>query len=144
MMPLPSLYRVALIALLLVLAACSRPPTKYEGDFYSPEAEQVGENLFEIKAWGNSNNSQAQVEAYGLVKAAETTQANGHSHFKIVDNEFIKTTAHLNTGGSFTSGYELTLDIETFPETDVPEDGEGFFPAATIIERLGPSVRAVQ
>ena len=135
-----SLRGVALAGLLLVLAACAGPPVKYEGDWSSPDAERTGENSFQIDARGNISNSQAQVEAYGLVKAAEVTQENGHSHFKIVDNEFTRAVA----SGGLTVGYRLLLDIETFPESAVPEDAEGFFPAATIIEKLGPSVRAIQ
>lgn len=143
MMLLQSLRGAALAGLLLALAACTPSPIEYEGSWYSPEAERTGENSFQIDAQGNASNSQAQVEAYGLVKAAEVTQENGHSHFKIVDNELKKIT-QIWGGAPISAGYKLRLDIETYPESAVPEDAEGFFPAVTIIERLGPSVRAVQ
>ena len=140
---LQTLRGVALAALLLALAACAAPPVTYEGNWFSPEAERTGENSFQIDARGNISNSQAQVEAYGLVKAAEVTQENGHSHFKIVDNEFTKAVSYTG-GAALPVGYKLLLDIETFPESAVPEDGDGYFLAAEILEKLGPSVRAIQ
>ena len=130
--------------LLIALSACAAAPNPvtYDGP-QSPEARKTGPNSYQIYAFGNRSNSRKQVEAYGLVKAAETTIEHGHDYFKIVDSNLKATQLCYGYSGCRSIDHNLLLDIETYPAEDVPEDKYEFYNAAVIAATLGQAVRRV-
>jgi hypothetical protein len=70
-------------ALCVVLAGCA---TKYQDMGFSGgvAAQQITADTWRIQARGNAYTDAAAVQDYVLLKAAETTQAAGATHFQII------------------------------------------------------------
>src|SRR5262245_11087466 len=71
------------VALCAVLAGCG---TKYQdmGFTGGVAAQQITADTWRIQSRGNAYTNAATVQDYVLLKAAETTQAAGSSHFQII------------------------------------------------------------
>jgi hypothetical protein len=75
---------VGVLALCLLLGGCA---TKYQemGITGGVAAQQITADTWRIQARGNGYTGAATVQDYILLKAAETTQAAGGTHFQIVN-----------------------------------------------------------
>lgn len=75
--------RVAIVGLCLVLGGCG---TKYQemGFTGGVAAQQMTADTRRIQARGNGYTNSSTVQDYVLLKAAETTQAAGGTHFQII------------------------------------------------------------
>src|SRR5262244_560949 len=94
---------LAVAALCVALGACS---TKYQemGFTGGVAAQQVTADTWRIQARGNGYTGAATVQDYVLLKAAETTQASGGTHFQIVSAaDASRTSTIVSPGTSSTS-----------------------------------------
>lgn len=92
--------RVLGVALLCVmLAGCG---TKYQemGFTGGVAAEQISADTFRILARGNAYTAAETVQDYVLLKAAETTQAQGATHFVIVAENQANQAVTITSGGT--------------------------------------------
>lgn len=89
-------------ALTLLLAGCA---TKYQdmGFTGGVAAEQISSDTWRILARGNGYTSSETVQDYVLLKAAETTQTQGGTHFVIVGENQANQAVQITTGGSATT-----------------------------------------
>ena len=74
---------VGAIAAALLLSGCA---TKYQdmGFTGGVAAEQMTKDTFRIKSRGNAYTAGTTVQDYVLLKADETTKANGGTHFILI------------------------------------------------------------
>lgn len=89
-------------ALCVVLAGCA---TKYQdiGFTGGVAAQQVTADTWRIQARGNAYTNAATVQDYVLLKAAETTQAAGATHFQIINAADASRASTIVTPGSSTT-----------------------------------------
>jgi hypothetical protein len=72
----------AIIVAALTLDGCAT--TYHEMGLSGVAAEQMTADTWRIRARGNAVTSRAQIQDYVLLKAAETTEAAGATHFQII------------------------------------------------------------
>ena len=74
---------ICVIALCAIVAGCA---TKYQdmGFTGGVAAEQITADTWRIRARGNAYTGNSTVQDYVLLKAAETAQASGATHFQII------------------------------------------------------------
>ena len=117
--------RVAIVLLICaVLAGCS---TKYQemGWTGGVAAEQVSSDTWRSVARGNQYTGSRSVQDYVLLKAAETTQANGGTHFQVVSSADAS-----RTSTSFTPGTRITTWAARRPRqpASIPSSGQARMP----------------
>ncbi len=97
-----AMWRVVVLGLSLGMTACA---TKYQDAGFTGgvRAEQLTADTYRIVARGNGYTSGTTVQDYALLKAAETTQKAGGTHFLIGGNQ---TASSLQT--VVTPGYAQT------------------------------------
>ncbi|WP_457488951.1 CC0125/CC1285 family lipoprotein [Tardiphaga sp. P5_C10] len=97
--------RAGLIGLLcLLLAGCG---TRYQemGFTGGVAAEQITADTWRIKARGNAYTASETVQDYVLLKAAETTQAAGGTHFQLISSTDASRTGVIVTPGQSTTTF---------------------------------------
>jgi hypothetical protein len=107
--------RAILIILLFSLGACSTP---YQSIGFSGgvDAQQVTANTFRIVARGNAYTSGTTIQDYTLLKAAETTQRAGATHFMVISASDASRVSY--TSGSATTHYGGGMAMTSY---DPPE-----------------------
>lgn len=144
--------------LCLTLAACS---TKYQdmGFTGGVEAQQITSDTFRIQARGNAYTNATTVQDYVLLKAAETAQAVGASHFQIISaanasrastfvtpgtstttfvgNQAFTTTAPGSVDTVIKPGQDVYVRVLKLPPGPAPQ---GVYSAAEIIQFIGSRV----
>lgn len=101
-----AILRIALAALLLLVASgCSTEYGKM-GLTGGVDAEPVSNDTYRITALGNGFTSPEQIQDYALLKAAETALAQGQTYFTILGDQNETTNAVGQTPG--------TLSMNTF------------------------------
>ena len=147
------------IALVVALGGCA---TKYQEMGFSGgvAAQQITADTWRIQSRGNAYTGAATVQDYVLLKAAETTQSAGGTHFQIVSAADASRASTIVTPGSssttfvgnqaFTSTLPSSVDTVIKPGQDVyirvlklPAGAptQGAFSAAEIIQFTGPRVQ---
>lgn len=104
----------------VAFAGCA---TKYQDMGFSGgvAAHQMASDLFRIEARGNGYTGRNVVQDYMLLKAAETTKSNGHTHFRVVDQGDASSTAAIVTPGSAQTNFSGRSAYTTFtPATVTP------------------------
>jgi hypothetical protein len=93
-----------IFALCAVLGGCA---TKYQemGFTGGVAAQQVTADTWRIQSRGNAYTGASTVQDYVLLKAAETTQAAGGTHFQIVSAADASRASTLVTPGSSTTTF---------------------------------------
>jgi hypothetical protein len=88
----------------IALSGCA---TKYQemGFTGGVAAQQVTADTWRIQARGNSYTNNATVQDYVLLKAAETSQAAGGTHFQIVSAADASRSATIVTPGTSTTSF---------------------------------------
>jgi hypothetical protein len=147
-----------------VLAFCtlSGCATKYEemGFRGGVSAEQMTSDTWRIRARGNAYTNSATVQDFVFLKAAETTQAAGGTHFQIISAaDTSKAETYVSSGTSTTTivGRQATttttpgsVDTVIKPGEDVyirilklapSQQTQGAISAAEIIQFTGPRVK---
>ena len=130
------LRRVSIALLAAVAANCA--PSSYEGNPFvaEPQANSLGNNSYEIIASADTFANEVIVEEYGLLKAAETTVANGKDAFRIVNANLERLNPnrrHSRLG----LGYRITLIIETASNEDLPDSADDYRDAQDLLQTLG-------
>jgi hypothetical protein len=92
------------IVLFILLAGCG---TKYQemGFTGGVAAEQITADTWRIKARGNAYTNNETVQDYVLLKAAETTQATGGTHFQLISSSDASRTGVIVTPGQSTTTF---------------------------------------
>jgi hypothetical protein len=151
--------KLGIAALCVALCGCA---TKYQEMGFSGgvAAQQITADTFRIQARGNAYTNSAMVQDYVLLKAAETTQANGATYFQIVSAADASRASTFVTPGSstttlvgntaFTTTSPGSVDtvikpgqdvyvrvLKTAPNVPTP----GVYSAAEIIQFIGPRVQ---
>jgi hypothetical protein len=78
--------RVPLILSLLLLTCCATPYQEY-GLGGGVSAEKLSANTYKIASYGNALATSALVHDHAMLKAAETTQQAGGTHFVIAQDK---------------------------------------------------------
>ena len=136
--------------------------TKYQdmGFTGGVAAEQVTADTWRIRARGNAYTGSATVQDFVLLKAAETTQAAGGTHFQIITAADASRASTIVTGGgstttfsgntAFTTSGPVVADTVIKPGQDVyirilklppGQSPAGVFSAAEIIQFTGPRIQ---
>jgi hypothetical protein len=91
-------------ALSLMLAGCA---TKYQemGFTGGVAAQQITADTFRIEARGNGATGSTTVQDYALLKAAETTKAQGGTHFLVINAADASTASTIVTPGTSTTTF---------------------------------------
>src|SRR6267378_1291703 len=94
----------AVVALCALLTGCG---TKYQemGFTGGVAAEQVTADTWRIKARGNAYTNSSTIQDYVLLKAAETTQAAGGTHFQLISSSDASRTGVIVTPGQSTTTF---------------------------------------
>lgn len=125
------------VALILLLGACA---SSYNGAITGwTKADQISENRFEISSVGNGFTPPQTIEEFVLLKAAETTLAQGKTHFSIVSDE--KWTRKLFRPGVSRKTYlgtDIDLVIEVADKDATHEDPDAWFEAQQVYDHLTP------
>ncbi len=148
---------VAICLVAACLAACS---TKYQdmGFTGGVAAEQVMADTWRIRARGNAYTGRSTIQDYVLLKAAETTQAAGGTHFQIISSADASRASTVVSGNATTTvGRNQAFSYGSSEATTVIRPGEdvyirvlklapaqqaqGAFSAAEIIQFTGPRVQ---
>ena len=90
--------------LALFFAGCSTP-YKDLGFGGGVEAQQLTADTYRILSRGNAYTSKTKIQDYTLLKAAETTQQAGGTHFVIMGGEDASRAVYLSTPGTATTTY---------------------------------------
>jgi hypothetical protein len=104
--------RIALIAIALVLGACSSTPRYAPADSvddYGHFSSRLEENRYRIVYNGKASTGPATTRDYALLQAAELTLREGYDWFEIVDREMA--TSHTTEPATGLS-YERTYFVE--------------------------------
>jgi hypothetical protein len=93
---------LGIVALCVALGGCA---TKYQemGFTGGVAAEQITADTWRVRARGNAYTDATTVQDYVLLKAAETTQAAGGSHFQIISAADASRAETIVTPGSSTT-----------------------------------------
>ena len=104
---------VLALALALSLGACA---TKYHemGFTGGVAAEQITTDTWRIMARGNGWTGGTRVQDFVLMKAAETTRANGGSHFIIGSSQDASSQGVIETPGTATTTFAGRTAFTTF------------------------------
>jgi hypothetical protein len=96
-----------IFAVILLCATLSGCATKYQdlGFTGGVAAQQMTADTWRIQSRGNAYTSSSTVQDYVLLKAAETTQAAGGSHFQIVSAADASRSATIVTPGNSTTSF---------------------------------------
>lgn len=150
---------LTIIALSVALSGCA---TKYQEMGFSGgvAAQQITADTWRIQSRGNAYTGAATVQDYVLLKAAETAQSAGGTHFQIVSAADASRASTIVTPGSsnttfvgnqaFTTTSPGSVDTVIKPGQDVyirvlklPAGAptQGVFSAAEIIQFTGPRVQ---
>ncbi|MGI9436853.1 MAG: CC0125/CC1285 family lipoprotein [Geminicoccaceae bacterium] len=89
---LSAIIRTAVAAALMTtLAACTVPPTPYQGapenDGYGYSSQQLETTRFNVRFVGNSSTPRDTVESFALYRAAELTLETGHDYFRVASKD---------------------------------------------------------
>jgi len=133
------LWGIAAVA--LMLAGCG---TKYQdmGFTGGVAAEQISSDTWRIVSRGNAYTSAETVQDYVLLKAAETTQAQGGTHFVIVGENQANQAVQITSGGSAQTTFSGNTAYTSYspPVTStVIKPGQNVY---IKVLRLGPSQQA--
>ncbi len=147
-----------LVLALLVLVGCA---TKYQEMGFSGgvAAEQMTADTWRIRARGNGYTNSATVQDFVFLKAAETTQASGGTHFQIISaGDASRASTIVSPGTStttvvgrqaFTTTSPGSVDTVIKPGQDVyirvlklspGQQVQGAVSAAEVIQYTGPRV----
>ena len=151
-----------IVVVCLVAACLAGCATKYQdmGFTGGVAAEQVMADTWRIRARGNAYTGNATIQDYVLLKAAETTQAAGGTHFQIINSADASRASTVVSGGGttstvvgnqvITSGSTAVANTVIRPGQDVyirvlklapGQQAQGAFSAAEIIQFTGPRVK---
>jgi hypothetical protein len=149
---------IAIVGVCLAVGGCS---TKYQemGFTGGVAAQQVTADTWRIQARGNSYTNSSTVQDYVLLKAAETTQAAGGSHFQIISaadasrsstivtpgtssttfvgNQALTTTTPGSVDTVIKPGQDVYIKVLKLPPGPAPQ---GVYSAAEIMQFVGSRV----
>ena len=153
---------VRIFSVLILASALTGCATKYQemGFTGGVAAEQITAETWRIQARGNGYTDATTVQDYVLLKAAETTQAQGGSHFQIIDAADASRAATIVSPGAstttfvgrqaFTTTSPGSVDTVIKPGQNVyirilkappSVSTPGVYSAAEIIQFTGPRVK---
>jgi hypothetical protein len=151
-----------IMAVCLIAACLAGCGTKYQdmGFTGGVAAEQIMADTWRIRARGNAYTGSSTIQDYVLLKAAETTQAAGGTHFQVISASDASRASTIVSGGgttttvvgnqAFTSGSTAVAQTVVKPGEDVyirvlklapGQQAQGTFSAAEIIQFTGPRVK---
>jgi hypothetical protein len=126
--------RVPLILIPLLLTCCATPYQEYSPLGGGVRAEKLSANTYKIESYGNGYATPALVHDYAMLKAAETTQQAGGTHFVIARD---KDAPYSTYAGGFRytfPGKELEISVLTLsPGQPTPR---GAFSASAVTKSL--------
>lgn len=144
-----------ILSICVLLTGCY---TKYQemGWTGGVSAERVSSDTWRISARGNAYTSTKTVQDYVLLRAAETAQANGGTHFQVVSSADASRTSTSYTPGTRittlggTTTTPASIDTEFKPGQDVyvrvlklppnTPTAPGLYSAAEVIQFVGSRV----
>jgi len=153
------MHILGIVALAVTLGGCA---TKYQemGFTGGVAAQQITADTWRIQSRGNAYTGASTVQDYVLLKAAETTQAAGGTHFQIISAADASRASTLVTPGSstttfvgnqaFTNTTPGSVDTVIKPGQDVyirvlklppGAAAQGVYSAPEIIQFTGPRVQ---
>jgi hypothetical protein len=132
---------IMILPLCAVLAGCG---TRYQemGFTGGVAADQVSADTFRILARGNAYTSAETVQDYVLLKAAETTQAQGGTHFIIVGENQANQAVTITSGGTAQTTFAGNTAFTSYTpptSTTMIKPGQNVF---IKVLRLGPGQQA--
>lgn len=137
---------LVLLVLLLAVSGCS---TKYQSMGFSGgvDAEQVTADTWRIRARGNSYTNATTVQDFVLLKAAETTQAAGGTHFQLISAADASRSFTTISRGTEFVGPQVNTSIKPGQDAYIRvlkvspgQDAGGALSAAEIVQFTGPRV----
>lgn len=152
---------LAVAALAVWLSGCLSTPYGEMSWTGGVAASQITSDTYRISSRGNGYTSNTTIQDYMLLKAAETTQAAGATHFVVISSADATRTSIGQTPGSATTTFSMGTARTTFDPGmtyQISKPGEdayirivrlnpgqqpppGAFAAAEIITFIGPRVQ---
>lgn len=137
--------KIAGILLAAALAGCATPYQDL-GALGGVSAAQTGKDTFRISARTNAYTDPAAAQDFVLMKAAETAQQNGATHFVIVDETDVSRTGYAVTGSvamRFRSpGQDTNIKIFSLKPGEKPPANT--YAAEDTIRFVGPRLKTPQ
>lgn len=109
--------RLFLLGISAILCACGTPYQEM-GFRGGVSADRMTDTTFRISARGNSHTSEANIQDYVLLKAAETTVKNGGTHFVVISAEDASRSNVLTFGGTSETTFRGNRAITTHSAPD--------------------------
>lgn len=137
--------KITAVLLAVALTGCATPYQDL-GALGGVSAAQTGKDTFRISARTNGFTDPAAAQDFVLMKAAETAQENGATHFAIVDETDVTRTSYVVTGSAAARirfpAQDTNIRIFTLKPGQKPPPGA--YLAEDTIRFVGPRLKRPQ
>lgn len=105
--------RLLISAILLLITGCATPYQEM-GFAGGVSAQQMTDSTFRISARGNGYTNPTVVQDYVMLKAAETAQQHGYTHFAVISAADASSSATIVTGGTARTTFVGNAALTTY------------------------------
>lgn len=105
--------RIIILGLIALCAGCATPYQEM-GFAGGVSAAQMTDSTFRISARGNGYTNPTVVQDYVMLKAAETAQQHGYTHFVVISAADASSSATIVTGGTARTTFVGNAAVTTY------------------------------